>query len=137
MLRAGLWPAARHLVVALQGPGPGRTRLHLRVARTLDGRNQLAAYLARERYLEVVLPEPLHRFDPIAEHLVLHRVRVWLVPGAVLDDLLALLDVRPSAHVTIASALARLPARPLLRGALRELAPPDPRQLCLRIPRFA
>jgi hypothetical protein len=109
----------------------------MRAPRTLEGREQLAAYLARERYLEVVVPEPLHRFDAVAEHLLLHGVRVWLVPGAVVEDVLALIDAGPTAQVTIAAALARLPARPLLRGALRELAPPDPRQLCLRIPRFA
>lgn len=137
MLRAGIWPAARHLVVALHLPRPGRSLLHLRVARTLEGRDQLAAYLARERYLEVVVPEPLHRVDAAAEHLLLHGVRVWLVPGAVVEDLLVLIDAGPAAHVTIAAALARLPARPLLRGALRQIPAPDPRQLCLRIPQLA
>ena len=137
MLRAGIWPAARHLVVALQLPSPGPSRMHLRVTRTVDGRAQLADYLARERYLEVVVPEPLHRFDPVAEHLHLQGVHVWLVPAPVVDDILTLLGVRATAHVTLASTLARAPATSLTRAALRPLPAPDARQLSLVLPRFA
>jgi hypothetical protein len=134
VLRAGLWPTSRQLVVALQLPGPRETRLHLRVDRTLDGREQLADYLARERYLEVVIPEPLHRFDAIAEHLHLRGVHVWLVPARLLDDIVALLAVRTSASVTLAAAIARLPTLPMLRSALRPLPPLDARQLRLALP---
>lgn len=135
MLRAGIWPTSRQLVVALQLPGPRAARLHLRVDRTLDGREQLADYLARESYLEVVLPEPLHRFDAVAEHLHLRGTHIWLVPARLIDDLVALLAVRSSAPVTLAAAIARLPTLPMLRSALRRLPPPDPRQLPLALPR--
>lgn len=135
MLRAGIWPTSRQLVVALQLPGPRPARLHLRVERTLDGREQLADYLARERYLEVVIPEPLHRFDAVAEHLLLRGVHVWLVPATLIDDILALLAVRSSASVTLAAAIARLPTLPMLRSAMRPLTPPEPRQLRLALPR--
>lgn len=134
MLRAGIWPTARQLVVALQLPQPRPSRLHLRVERNIDGREQLADYLAREQYLEVVIPEPLHRFDPVADHLHLRGVRVWLAPAAVVENIMSLLAVRSTAHVAMAAAIARLPSLPLLRPSLRELPPPDPRQLCLRLP---
>ncbi len=134
MLRAGIWPTARQLVVAIKLPGPRPSRLHLRVERNLDGRAQLAHYLAREPYLEVVLPELLHRFDPVADHLHLHGVHIWLAPTALVDNVLSLTAARPTAHLTIAAALARLPSLPLLRPALRHLPPPDPRQLCLGLP---
>lgn len=135
MLRAGIWSTRRQLVVALALWVPGRSRLHLRVGRTVDGRQQLADYLAREPYIEVVLPQALHRFDAVADHLHLHGLPVWLAPVPVVDHVLALLDVRPSASCAIAAALARLPTMPLLRSALIPLPPPDPRQLCLALPR--
>lgn len=132
MLRAGLWSTSRHLVVALQLPAPRPSRLHVRVPRTLEGREHLAAYLAREPYLEVVVPEPLHRFDPVADHLLLHRVRVFIAPCAVLDQLFALLRPGPRAYVTVAAAIARLPTCPRLRLELREL---EPQPRCARLPR--
>ena len=135
MLRAGIWPTSRQLVIALHLPGPRAARLHLRVDRTPDGRDQLANYLARERYLEVVIPEPLHRFDAVAEHLHLRGVLVWLVPGSLIDDIVALLAVRSSASVTLAAAIARIPTLPMLSPALRRLPPPDTRQLPLALPR--
>lgn len=134
MIRAGIWPTARTLVVALQLPGPRPSRLHLRVDRTTEGRMQLAEYLARERYLEAVVPEPLHRFDSIAEHLHLHDVHVWLVPGPVVDNVMSLLAVRSTASVTMAAALARLPTLTLLRPTLIALPSHDPRQLRLALP---
>lgn len=137
MLRAGIWSTRRQLVVALALSGARPSRLHLRADRTVAGRDQLADYLARERYLEVVLPEPLHRFDPVADHLHLRGIHVWIAPAHLVDQVLSLLALRPTAAVALAAALARLPAVPLLRSALLSAPPPDPRQLCLPIPRFS
>lgn len=134
MLRAGIWATARQLVVALQLPTTQPSRMHLRVSRTLQGRAQLADYLGRECYLEVVVPEMLHRFDPIVEHLHLCRVRVWLVPTPLVDDIASLIAVRSTAAATLAAALARLPQIATMRSALRRLPPPDHRQLRLIIP---
>lgn len=134
MLRVGIWPTARTLVVALLLPGPRPSRLNLRVERTNEGRIQLAEYLARERYLEAVLPQTLHRFDSIAEHLHMHDVHVWLVPDHVVDNISSILAVRATPSLTMAAALARLPTLSLLRPALLSLPRTDPRQLRLALP---
>jgi len=130
---AALGATRRQLVAALHRGGDVRRRVHLRADRTLRGRGDLGEHLAALR-AAVVLPDALHRFDPIAAHLHAHGLFVWLAPIPLVDAITDLLGVRSSATLTLAAALARTPSIPMLARRLRPLPPPDPRQLCLPIP---
>ncbi len=130
---AALAATRRQLVAALHRGADERRRVHLRADRTLLGRADLAEHLAMLR-AAVVVPEPLHRFDPIAVHLHAHRLFVWLAPVPLVDAIADLVGVRSSATLTLAAALARTPSIPMLARRLRPLPPPDPRQLCLPLP---
>jgi hypothetical protein len=133
-LHLGLWPAARHLHLAMIHPGAHRPHGHLRFERSLQGRIALAEQLAPRTDLVIIVPELLLRFDPIAAHLHGHSSHLWLAPPYLVEHLLRMLAVRPTAHRTLATALARLPTLPLLRPALRPLLSPEPRQLRLPLP---
>ena len=130
---AALGATRRQLVAALHQVGDALRRVHLRADRTLRGRADLAEHLAALRPA-VVLPETLHRFDPIAGHLHAHGLFVCLAPIPLVDAITNLVGVRSSATLTLAAALARTPSIPMLARRLRPLPPPDPRQLCLPLP---
>lgn len=130
---AALGATRRQLVAALHQGRDRRRRVHLRADRTLRGRGDLAEHLAALR-AAVVLPEALHRFDPIAAHLHAHGLFVWLAPIPLVDGITDLVGVRSSATLTVAAALARTPSIAIFARRLRPLPPPDPRQLCLPIP---
>ena len=133
MIVAALGATRRQLVAALHQGGDVRRRVHLRADRTLRGRADLAEHLATVR-AAVVLPEALHRFDPIAAHLHAQGLFVWLAPSSLVDAIAELVGVRSSATLTLAAALARAPSIAILARQLRPLTSPDPRQLCLPLP---
>ncbi|MAQ18802.1 MAG: hypothetical protein CMN30_28900 [Sandaracinus sp.] len=130
---AALAATRRQLVAALHCGGDTPRRVHLRADRTLHGRGDLAEHLAALA-AAVVIPETLHRFDPVVVHLHAHGLFVWLAPIPIVEAIAHLVGVRSSAPLTLAAALARAPSIPILAHRLRPLPPPDPRQLCLPLP---
>jgi len=125
---AGIWHTPKRLVVAIVEPSRRGRAVTLTVPRTTEGRDALAAHLAIDPYLEVVVPAQLLRFDDIGLHLYRHRIAAWCVPDHLLHGIVALLQVRYTAAPTLARALARLPSTPL--GSGLTIGPVhDPRQL--------
>jgi len=130
MRTAGIWHTPRRLVAAIVQAGGRGHGVLLSVPRTAEGRDALAAHLACDPYLEVVVPLTLLRLDPIGRYLHRHRVAAWRVPDKLLHALVQILQVRYCAAPTLARALARLPSTSLGDGLV--IGPvPDPRQLAL------
>jgi hypothetical protein len=128
MRTAGIWHTRRSLVAVIVQPnGRGRGVL-VTVPRTPEGRDALAAHLAADPYLEVVVPVTLLHVDPIGRHLRFHRVAAWRVPDKLLHAVVELLQVDYRAAPTLARALARLPSTALGDGLVQGPVP-DPRQL--------
>jgi hypothetical protein len=123
----GLWLARRRLVAVVLGPG-GAARRAIRAALTDDARFGLLEYLAAAG-AEVVATEALARVDLTPAQAARRGLAVWAAGDALVAALLGAAAIRDPARA--AALLARLPAIPLLRSAIRRLAPPDRRQLPL------
>jgi hypothetical protein len=123
----GLWPARRRLVAAVLGP-EGQARRVIRAALTDDARFGLLEYLAATG-AELVATEALARVDLLPVQAARRGLAVWTAGDALVAALLRAAGIRDPSRA--AALLARLPAIPLLRSAMRRLVPPDERQLPL------
>lgn len=123
---AGIWPTAKHYVVAVGDD------VILRAPRSTEGRLHLVDVLDKLPHLEVLVPAPLCRVDPVLDHLRFARIPVWLLPLDTAHAVATVLDVRFRAAHTLARAMARMLDQPALRLWLERPPPaPDPRQLRL------
>jgi len=121
MTTCGLWHAKRRLVAALIGPGQKAHRL-IRSADTADARFGLLEYLLAAE-IEIVAAESLVRGDLLPQQAARRGLVVWTADDGLVAALLRAAAVRDPARA--AALLARLPTIPLLRAALRQLAPQD------------
>lgn len=127
LVTCGLWLAQRRLVAVVLGPR-GDARRAIRAALTDDARFGLLEYLAAAG-ADLVATEALARVDLTPVQAARRGLSVWTAGDALVAALLGAAAIRDPARA--AALLARLPAIPLLRSAIRRLAPPDRRQLPL------
>jgi hypothetical protein len=130
-LTVGVWRRAGALVASVVESDGRRVHSLLNIARIDDQYWSCLDELEREVGLDfdLVLPEDLVCTDALASIALERRISIWVVPRSLVAAIRALLGTGPP--LRMATAIARLPLAPALRGHLRRLAPPDRRQLCL------
>lgn len=121
----------RHCLVAVVVDTDGRASPPVRAGRSPTDEWQLLVDVEANSGLDVelVLPDWLARAGSVAPFAAARQTPVWLVPGALIEDVRLTANARRPDHV--AAIIARLPLTSRLRSELRPVRAPDDRQLAL------